>query len=179
MFIIIIGISSAMQPIAAYNYWAGKMNKVKETVYTTIKMVIISSVALVMLTGIFTREILGFFLKDKEILEQAVKAFRICIALIPLTGVYYVLIYYYQAIGQAKRGFLLSIFKDIIAFIPVVIVLVQAFGTLGAWLAYPATDILSALVSVYLLIKPYKDEEEPEREEKLTVLSDKNMPLVS
>lgn len=179
MFIIIIGISSAMQPIAAYNYGAGKMNKVKETVYTTIKMVIISSVALVMLTGIFTREILGFFLKDKEILEQAVKAFRICIALIPLTGVYYVLIYYYQAIGQAKRGFLLSIFKDIIAFIPVVIVLVQAFGTLGAWLAYPATDILSALVSVYLLIKPYKDEEEPEREEKLTVLSDKNMPLVS
>lgn len=180
MYIIIIGISSAMQPIAAYNYGAGRLDKVKETVYTTIKMVIISSVVLVMFTAVFTREILGFFLKDQEILGRAVQAFRICIALIPLTGIYYVLIYYNQAIGQAKRGFLLSMFKDILAFIPVVIALVQVFGTLGAWLAYPVTDLLSALVSVYLLLKPYKkDEEELGIEEKLPVLTKQDMPLVS
>lgn len=173
MFIIIIGISSAMQPIAAYNYGAGKLDKVKETVYTTIKMVIISSVVLAMLMGIFTRNILGFFLKDEEILGNAVQAFRICISLVPLTGVYYVLIYYYQAIGQARRGFLLSIFKDIVVFIPLIITLVQAFGTLGAWMAYPLSDLLSALLSVYLLVKPYKEEE------KLPVLSQKKVSLAS
>lgn len=179
MYIIIIGISSAMQPIAAYNYGAGKLDKVKETVYTTIKMVIISSVVLVIVTGIFTSQILGFFLKDKEILDNAVLAFRICISLVPLTGVYYVLIYYYQAIGQAKRGFLLSIFKDILAFIPLAITLVQVFGTLGAWITYPVTDFLSAILSIYLLINPYKVEEDPEVERRLQVLSEKNLPLVS
>lgn len=181
MYIIIIGISSAMQPIAAYNYGAGKLDKVKETVYTTIKMAIISSVVLALFMGIFTREILGFFLKDTEILSRAVKSFRICISLIPLTGVYYVLIYYYQAIGRAKKGFLLSIFRDIIAFIPLAITLVQVLGTLGGWFAYPLADFLSASISVYLLVKSHKGKKklEKEREVQVEVFPGKELPLTS
>lgn len=153
MFTVIIGISSAMQPIAAYNYGAGRFNKVKETTITSIKIVTITSLALAAIMSIFSNEILGFFIMDKKILILASRALKICISLLPLTGVYYILIYYYQAVGEAKKGFLLSIFRQIAVFIPLAIILVKHLGTLGVWIAYPASDLISALFSVYLLMR--------------------------
>lgn len=157
MFTVIIGISSAMQPIVAYNYGAERFDKVKEIVITSIKTVTIISVVFAMIIGIFSNEIIGFFLKDKEILPEAVKSLRICISLLSLTGVYYIGIYYNQAIGEAKKGFLLSIFRQLVVFIPIAIILVEVFGTIGAWIAYPISDLISVLVSIILLNKAGKE----------------------
>ncbi|MPM49548.1 Multidrug export protein MepA [bioreactor metagenome] len=153
MFIAIIGISSAMQPIVAYNFGAEKYNRMKETVRVSIKTVTFVSIIFAGILGFLSNEIIGFFLMDKEILPSAVKAFRICISLLPFTGIYYIAIYYYQAIGEAKKSFLLSIFRQLVIFIPLAFIFVQILGTLGAWIAYPVSDLISALVSSFLLNK--------------------------
>ncbi len=153
MFIAIIGISSAMQPIVAYNFGAEKYNRMKETVIVSIKTVTIISIIFAAVLGLLSNEIIGFFLMDEKILPSAVKAFRICISLLPFAGVYYIGIYYYQAIGEAKKSFLLSIFRQLVVFIPLAIIFVQVLGTLGAWIAYPISDLISASISLYLLNK--------------------------
>lgn len=151
MFIAIIGISSAMQPIVAYNFGAEKFSKVKNTVIVSIKSVTIISLVFAVILSLFANEIISLFLRDKEILPLAVKALRICISLLPLAGVYYIVIYYYQAIGEAKKGFMLSIFRQLVVFIPLAIIFVQVLGTIGVWIAYPASDMISTVLSVYLL----------------------------
>lgn len=161
MFVTIIGISSAMQPIVAFNYGAKRYDKVKETVMVSIKAVTISSLVVAAILGIFSKEIISFFLKDKEILPLAVKSLRICISMLSLVGVYYVGIYYYQAIGEAKKGFLLSIFRQLVVFIPLAIILVRMLGTIGAWIAYPVSDAISTLLSVFLLMRASREEEKP------------------
>lgn len=158
MFIAIIGISSAMQPIVAYNFGAEKYSRMKETVIASIKTVTIISIIFGTILGLFSNEIISFFLRDKEIIPSAVKAFRICISLLPSVGVYYIAIYYYQAIGEAKKSFLLSIFRQLVVFIPLAIIFVQILGTLGAWVAYPVSDVISASISFYLLSKALKKE---------------------
>lgn len=158
MFIAILGITSAMQPIVAYNFGAKKFDKVKKTVSISIKAVTIVSLIFGAVLIIGSNKIIGIFLTDKEILPQAVTALRICILLLPLTGIYYIAIYYYQAIGEAKKGFLLSIFRQIIAFIPLAAILVEMFGTMGAWIAYPVSDAISMILSVYLLRRNAKKE---------------------
>lgn len=158
MFIAIIGISSAMQPIVAYNFGAEKYNRMKETVRASIKTVTFVSIIFAGILGLLSNEIIGFFLMDKEILPSAVKAFRICISLLPFTGIYYIAIYYYQAIGEAKKSFLLSIFRQLVVFIPLAFIFVQILGTLGAWIAYPVSDLISALVSSFLLNKASKQD---------------------
>ncbi|MCH5138110.1 MATE family efflux transporter [Clostridiaceae bacterium UIB06] len=177
MFIAIIGISSAMQPIVAFNFGAGELNKVKEIVLISIKSVTIISVVFAALLTLFSNEVIGFFLNDKEILYLAVKALRICVSLLPLVGVYYIVIYYYQAIGEAKKGFLLSIFRQLVAFIPLALMLVQILGAIGAWIAYPVSDAISVLLSLYLLNRTLKKEVSPGKETKINVLNNRESCL--
>ncbi len=158
LFVTIIGISSAMQPIVAYNFGAGNYDKVKKVLNTSIKVVLITSFALWSIFMLFPNYIIGFFLNDTALLNETVKAFRLCISLIPLTGIYYVVINYYQAIGEAKKSFLLSIYREIIMFIPLAILLVQLFGMNGAWAAYPITDASATLTSLYFLNKALKED---------------------
>ncbi|MBV7276590.1 MATE family efflux transporter [Clostridiaceae bacterium UIB06] len=158
MFITIIGMSSAAQPIIAYNFGAENYERMKKTVTTSIKVVIITSFTIWLIFMFFSNTIIGFFLKDTVLLIHTVKAFRLCISLLPLVGVYYVGIYYYQAIGEAKKSFLFSIYRETILFIPLAILFVQIFGIKGAWAAYPITDAIATLTSAYFLRKALKED---------------------
>ncbi|MBK1813786.1 MATE family efflux transporter [Clostridium sp. YIM B02505] len=151
MFITIIGISSSMQPIVAYNYGRGNYTKMKEALKTAIIAVSVASTTFWIILMTFSSSIIGFFLKDSEILKDAVLAFRICISIIPVIGIYYICIYYYQAIDEAKTSFLLSIYRQLVIFIPVSIIFVQLFGIVGAWIAYPVSDIISAITSIHFI----------------------------
>ncbi|KOA19985.1 multidrug export protein MepA [Clostridium homopropionicum DSM 5847] len=160
MFINIIGISSAMQPIAAYNYGAENYDRVRKIVRYSTKLVSISSILFWIVIMIFTRELLGIFVNDKEIIDYTVNAFRIVVSILPCVGIYYVVIYYYQAMGMAKLSVLLSIFRQIIVFIPLVYILVYGFnlGVAGAWIAYPVSDVISFFIAI-MYIKIYHLEE--------------------
>lgn len=157
MFIAIIGISSAMQPIVAFNYGARNYDRVKKTVKASIKTVTIFALAFGVFLMYFAPQMISLFLTDVDLLPEAVKALRIVISLLPLVGFYYVGIYYYQAINEAKKGFRLSLFRQLIVFIPLAIVFVQIFGIIGAWVAYPVSDLISAVVSYALLNSTWKD----------------------
>lgn len=105
----------------------------------------------------FAPQMISLFLTDANLLPEAVSALRIVISLLPLVGFYYVGIYYYQAINEAKKGFRLSLFRQLIVFIPLAIVFVQVFGIVGAWIAYPVSDLISAIVAYTLLNSTWKD----------------------
>lgn len=162
MFIAIIGISSAMQPIVAFNFGARNSDRVKDTVKASIKTVSVISLIFGVFIMYFAPQMISLFLTDAKLLPEAVKALRICIFLLPLVGLYYVGIYYYQAVGEAKKGFRLSLFRQLIVFIPLAIVFVNIFGTIGAWIAYPVSDLISAIVSFYLLNNTWRKKEKEE-----------------
>ncbi|MFR1709350.1 MAG: MATE family efflux transporter [Clostridium sp.] len=162
MFIAIIGISSAMQPIVAFNFGARNFDRVKNTVKASIKTVTIISLIFGVFIMYFAPQMISLFLTDVSLLPEAVRALRICIFLLPLVGFYYVGIYYYQAIDEAKKGFRLSLFRQLIVFIPLAIVFVNIFGTIGAWIAYPVSDLISAVVSFYLLNSTWRKDEKAE-----------------
>lgn len=158
MFINIIGISSAMQPIIAYNYGALNYDRMKEVLYASIKTVIMSSMIAWVVLMIFAPQIIGFLLKDSALINSTVTAFRICISLLPLVGTYYIGIYYFQAVGEAKKGFLFSICRETLVFIPLSILFVQLFGLNGVWAAYPVTDALVSLTSICFLYRNLRGE---------------------
>jgi len=172
MFINIIGISSAMQPIAAYNYGAENYDRVRKIVKYSTKLVSLTSIVFWILIMVFARELLGIFVNEKEIIDYTVNAFRIVVSILPCIGIYYVAIYYYQAMGMAKLSVLLSIFRQIIVFIPLVYILVYGFnlGVKGAWIAYPVSDVISFFIAiVYIKIYQLEEKEEVLVKEKATV----------
>lgn len=153
MYITVIGISAGMQPIASYNYGAGDYKKLKEVVSMTIKLASITCIALWAFMMIFANQIFGSFIKEADILTETVKAFRITVMIFPIISIYYVSIYYNQAINRAKVSFFLSIYRQLLLFIPIVIVLIKTMGTMGAWMTYPITDVISAITGMIFIKK--------------------------
>lgn len=157
MYITILGIASAMQPIVAFNYGSRNFERIKDTVKSAIKSSTFTSFALWAAMMIFTKQIIGSFLLEIEFLDEAVRAFRICISLFPIIGLYYIAMYYYQAMGEAKMSFLLSIYRQIVIFIPLLIVFVALWQVEGAWITYPVTDIIASVTGVVYIRKANKD----------------------
>ncbi|MFL0197163.1 MATE family efflux transporter [Clostridium sp. WILCCON 0269] len=158
LYIAIVGVSSGMQPIVGYNFGAERYKRVKETLKSSIKVVIVISMVFWCGFMYFSYEIIGFFLKDEVLLHETVGAFKICVSMLPLLGIYYVTMYYYQAIGEAKKSFLLSIYREMIIFIPLAVFLAKTFGMKGAIIAYPITDGVVILTSIYFMQKAFKEE---------------------
>lgn len=165
LFMTIMGISSAMQPIAAYNYGAGNYTRLKEVVKASIIAVSVSSTLLWAIFMIFSNVLIGLFINDKAIIEETAKAFRIVISVFPCIGVYYLSISYCQAINRVKASFKLSIFRQIIVFIPLVYIFVSGLdmGVLGAWLAYPISDVISFITATIFIKYTYTSLEILER----------------
>lgn len=174
LFITVIGISSAMQPIAAFNYGAKDLVRVKEVVVKTIVAVTGATLILWAVMLIFANPIIGLFLKDTSLLVETVKAFRIIISLFPTIGIYYVSIYYYQSMGKARTSLILSVYRQMIIFIPLLFILVGKFNIMGAWIAYPISDLISAITGVIYVRVALKEKDkaieaqeyEKERKEK-------------
>lgn len=160
MYIAVLGIASAMQPIVAFNYGARNFKRMKETVRVAIRSSFIASILMWVVMMGFARPIIGSFLMEKYLLDEAVRAFRICISVFPIIGLYYIAMYYYQSIGEAKMSFLLSIYRQIVIFIPMVLLFVSLWSVDGAWFTYPVTDIIAAVTGVIYIRKANRDIEE-------------------
>lgn len=151
LYVVIIGISYGIQPIIAYNCGAQDHSKIRSVLITSIKTILLISFACLLVFIVLANYIIGFFLNDVNLLNETVRTFRMCTFLVPFTGIYYVVINYYQAIGEAKKSFLFSVYKEILIFIPLSLMLIQLFGLNGLWYAYPAADAVAAITAVYFL----------------------------
>jgi putative MATE family efflux protein len=153
MYITIIGISSAMQPIVAYNFGAGNMDRVRKTVKTTLKAVLASSMVMWAGLMIMAPRVIGIFLTDEALKSQAVPAFRIAISMIPFAGVCYVALYYLQSVKQPGRSLMLSLSRMVILFIPISFVLTMVMGVTGTWISYPICDLIAAIMGFIAMRK--------------------------
>lgn len=159
LFITVMGITSAMQPLAAFNIGAKNYKRVREVVIKSIIAVTAATSILWIVMLIFSSSIIGVFLKETALLKETVRAFRIIISVFPTIGIYYVAIYYYQSLGRARTSLILSVYRQMIIFIPVLFILVSIFKLEGAWIAYPVSDIISAITGVVYVRKALKGKE--------------------
>jgi putative MATE family efflux protein len=157
MFITMLGIGSAMQPIAAYNLGAKNYKRLKKVVKETVIFAFITSAILWLGTIIFAEQIISLFVKEGYLVIESAKAFRVMVAVFPILSIYYVTIYYYQSLGRAKTSFLVSIFRQIIVMLPISLIMVKVFdlGALGVWLSYPIADFISGIFSIIMMKRAF------------------------
>ena len=154
LFITMFGIASAMQPIAAFNVGAKNYKRLKAVMYKTTIYAFITSAIMWVFVMIFAPQIISIFVKEAEIIKESVKALRIMISVLPVVSIYYVSIFYFQAMGKAKTSILVAVLKQLLIMLPLSIILVRVFnlGALGVWISYPISDILAS-ISAYFLVK--------------------------
>ena len=61
--------------------------------------------------------------------------------------------YFFQAIGHARPSILLTLIRQVLALVPFIIGLPMLIGVKGIFFAQPASDLITLLVSIWLLKK--------------------------
>jgi Na+-driven multidrug efflux pump len=89
-------------------------------------------------------------------LELAVPAMRIVIALLPLIGLAIIFVVTFQAMGKGREVLLLSLSRQFIFFIPLIYILPRFLGIKGVWMAMPISDICGFLVTGFWLLREYR-----------------------
>lgn len=147
----VLGITQGFLPIAGFNYGANKYYRVKETIYTAIKYAMLLGFCIFLLIMIFPGSITAVFTDDSTVLNDAPKAMRWVFAATPIVVIQLIGAAYFQAVGKALPAFLLTLTRQGIFFIPLILLLPRYYGELGVWISFPLSDVLSTVVTGYFL----------------------------
>lgn len=150
----IFGVVQGMQPIVGYNYGAKRLSKVKEAVDLTLKWVFYIALFGMLLTQIFAKQMIELFVEDQELITSSVPYVRMAIIFTAIGAWQCVGGTVFRALGLPKKAFIFSLLRQILIFVPSMIIFSMAFGELGCWLAFPTADLLSGGIS-YKFIKVY------------------------
>ncbi|MDO4790531.1 MAG: MATE family efflux transporter [Porphyromonas sp.] len=156
-----LGISHGMQPIVGYNYGAELYHRVKEASWRSFALNM--SIGLIGgLLGVFAPGlIVRGFTSDPELMDITIYAVRVCTFHFAAVGFQITTTQYFQSIGRAKISMLLSLTRQIIYLIPLLLLLPPILGLKGIWISLPTSDILAAMTAFFVYSYHYNKRIKP------------------
>ncbi|MBE6280728.1 MAG: MATE family efflux transporter [Bacteroides sp.] len=153
---IVMGITQGMQPIAGYNYGAQQFQRVTKV----LKLSIWGATAVTTLTflvGELMPELaVSLFTTDEGLINRAATGFHIVVIFFPIVGFQMVTSNFFQSIGLASKAIFLSLTRQLLFLLPMLIILPLFMGANGIWWSMPISDCLASLVAAILLYKQMK-----------------------
>lgn len=149
----ILGMAQGFQPIAGYNYGAHRYDRVRAAIRVTILTVAVLSSVSYGVIMIFPRTCMGLFSSDGSLVISSARVLRIMALFTPLAAIQIVGSTYFQAVGKKTQSLVLGLSRQFLILIPLVLILPHFLGIYGVWGAFPLADLMSATITVTLLIR--------------------------
>lgn len=151
---VIIGLSQGSQPIISFNYGAKKYDRVRGTY----KLAICSSLVITSLGFIafqfFPKQVISLFGTGDELyFDLAVKFMRIFLFMIIANGIQLISSNFFAATGKAIKGVFLSLSRQVLFLVPLILILPLFFGIDGILFAAPIADGLAFFVTLFMIKK--------------------------
>ena len=157
MFImIVLGICQGMQPIAGYNYGALQYERVTQVMKYAVLYATIVMTCNFILCEFFPHLPVIIFTDDEQTTQLAIEGMKIIVLMSPLVGFQIVVGNFFQSIGMARKSIFLSISRQLLFLVPMLLILPNIFGTSGVWASITASDGLSVIVAAVMLWRFYK-----------------------
>jgi putative MATE family efflux protein len=147
----VIGISQGLMPIIGFNFGAGKLDRIREALIRGVALSTVVVTFFGVLYFAWPAFFLGIFSREAELIALGSRALRIMVIMFPVIGAQVVFSTYFQAAGKGIPSLLLSILREVIIFVPLLMVFSRIYGLDGVWISRPVSDLLAFLVT-YLLI---------------------------
>ncbi len=156
-FSVVIGLSQGMQPIASFNYGAKKYDRVKNVYLLACKCGFIVSVIGFLLFQLVPRQIISLFGSGSEMYYQfAVRYFRIYLFFTFINFIQPITSNFFTAIGKPKNGIFLSLTRQILFLLPLIVILPIIMGIDGIMYAGPIADLIAVVASLIMVRKELK-----------------------
>ena len=151
-FMPLIGIAQGLQPIVGYNFGAQNLPRVREAVKKTSLVSVAIALIFLAIVMLFPESLLRFFSSDQRLIDIGRDPLRLVLLAIPLIALQMVGVVYFQAIGRAIPALVLSMARQVLFLVPLVVLLPRVFGLSGVWAAFPASDVAATVVTLTWLV---------------------------
>lgn len=158
---VVMGFTQGMQPIAGYNYGAQLYDRVIKVLRLTIICATIVMTAGFLVAMIFPELMIKIFTSDPQLIELSSKGARLVFLAFPIVGFQIVTSNFFQSLGMAKKAIFLSLSRQLLFLAPCLIILPRLIGVKGVWLSLPISDIISTIVTIFMLrtlLKQFNEE---------------------
>lgn len=156
-FSFVIGISQGLQPIVSFNFGAQKYDRVKDAYKKAVFAATAISIVAFLCFQLFPRQIIGIFGSgSEEYLHFAERYFRIFLFFTFLNGIQPVSSNFFTSIGAPKKGIFLSLTRQIIFLLPLLLIFPYLFGIDGVMYTAPIADLAAASVSIVMVVREFK-----------------------
>lgn len=155
---VFVGLSMGAQPIFGFNYGAGNYGRVREAYGKAIKAILCISTCFFLCFQIFPDQLVSIFGSGDNALyfEFARKYMRIFLFMIFIVGIQPITANYFTATGNARRGIFLSLTRQGLFLIPLLLIMPALMGLNGVIYAGPIADGLAVLVSICMVVPEMK-----------------------
>lgn len=148
----VMGVNQGMQPIAGYNYGAENYDRLMKVL--NISMMAATAI---MLTGWLIAMFLPYycariFTTDQTLIELSIFAIRVNMLVFPVIGFQMVITNFFQCIGKVQTAIFLSLSRQLLLLLPLLVVLPLIWGIDGVWAALPASDATAALMAAIVMM---------------------------
>lgn len=152
----VVGLCQGMQPIIGYNYGAGNFHRLKKTYWLTVRCA----------TGIVTvgaafgllypHLIARAFTVDSGLIEVTSRAFSIALLCFWVVGFQIVSTTFFQSIGKVWQSIFLSLTRQVLFLIPLLLLLARWFSLDGVWMSFPISDIIATIVTASMIFYQFR-----------------------
>ncbi len=150
---VVMGINQGMQPIAGYNYGARNTARLMKTLKLSMLAATVVTTSGFLVAEFIPELCARMFTTDEQLIGLAAHGLRIIMATFPIVGYQMVVTNFFVSIGMAKTSIFLSMSRQMLFLFPLLLLLPLEFGVNGVWMSMPISDTLSALVTLWLMVR--------------------------
>ena len=156
------GLVQGMQPIVGFNYGAKNYDRAKKTFIISVLASTSFFVVGALVIQIAPQVLVGMFNKDAELMNITINGLRKYTLALPMIGISIVGTNYIQSTGRAKMAMVLSLLRQVIILIPMILILPKFLGLDGVWFAQPTADAISSILTAIVIFKEFRSYEKTE-----------------
>ena len=155
---LIIGMTQGVQPIVGYNYGAKYYLRVRQTIFLALKIGFVLSFVTWAVFEIFPLQIIELFGNGNDLyFEFGVRYMRYFMMFLLINGLTILMTTFFPAIGKAKTGAFLSLARQLLILLPVMLLMTYIFGVEGMMFATPVSDVIALVLCMYFFKRELDD----------------------
>jgi putative MATE family efflux protein len=153
------GIAEGMQPVVGTSYGAGDLARTRKAYLTFSILGTILIIAPYAAVIGFPKALLSMFITDPDIVGGGYTHFRLFFVSMILQVAIFTTLYYFTSIGKGKQAGIIVMCRQLLAFVPLVLILPVFFGITGVWAVIPICDVIGLIIGISLIMKEFKGNE--------------------
>ena len=146
------GFAAGTQPIMGFNWGARNYRRMLDVLRAGVCVVSVTELAVMAVCGIFAPQLIGIFSQSPEVMATGAKVLRALMWILPFVGATSMSRMSFQAMGKPQYAFAITLVRQLVLYVPLLLLLNRIFGFNGMIWAQPVTELVMMGVSVGALV---------------------------